>query len=88
MPIKLLEYIAAGKIVIVADCSLFRSFFNKNYSPFYYKSENVASLSSEINKAKFDDNLLSKLLNGINFVSDFTWQNRTKNMIKFTDDKF
>jgi glycosyltransferase involved in cell wall biosynthesis len=88
MPIKLLEYIAAGKIVIVADCNLFRSFFNENYVPFYYKSENVASLSSEINRAKFDNNLLSKLLNGINFVSDFTWQTRTKNMIKFTDDKF
>jgi hypothetical protein len=29
MPIKLLEYTATGKIVIVADCSLFRSFFNK-----------------------------------------------------------
>jgi glycosyltransferase involved in cell wall biosynthesis len=83
MPIKLLEYIAAGKIVMVADCSLFRSFFNENYRPFFYGSEDIPSLSREINKAICDENLLSKLLEGTQFASNYTWSSRTKNMIEF-----
>jgi glycosyltransferase involved in cell wall biosynthesis len=83
MPIKLLEYIAAGKIVMVADCSLFRSFFSENYRPFFYGSEDIPSLSREIYKAVCDENLLSKLLEGARYASNYTWLNRTKNMIEF-----
>jgi glycosyltransferase involved in cell wall biosynthesis len=84
MPIKLLEYIASGKIVMVADCALFRSFFDKSYNPFFYNPEDIPSLSREIYKALSDEILLSKLLAGAKFASNFTWLSRTNNMIQFT----
>ena len=81
MPIKLLEYISAGKIVIAAECELYRSIFVGTYIPYFYKPGDTVSLNFAIQSGLKDSNLRKKLLEGIKFAENFTWDNRTANMI-------
>lgn len=81
MPLKLLEYIASGRIVIVANCKLYRSFFNGDYSPYWYEPKNIDSLDLSINYALGDINLRTHLIAGLEFVKEFTWGKRTLNLV-------
>ena len=82
MPIKLLEYISAGKIVIAAECELYRSIFIGTYIPYFYKPGDTVSLNFAVQNSLKDPNLRQKLLEGIKFAENFTWDNRTANMIE------
>jgi len=81
MPLKLFEYIASGRIVVVANCKLYKSFFNENYTPYWYESKNINSLHTSINYALGDLNLRKHLISGLEFVKEFTWEKRTLNMM-------
>lgn len=81
MPLKLLEYIASGRIVIVANCKLHRSFFNGDYSPYWYEPKNINSLDMSINYALGDINLRKHLIKGLEFAKEFTWEKRTLNLV-------
>jgi glycosyltransferase involved in cell wall biosynthesis len=81
MPIKLMEYIASGRITVVADTGLYRSFFTGKYSPFFYKSGDKYSLDRSIRIALRYKNLEEKLIAGVNFSAKFTWEHRTLKII-------
>lgn len=81
MPIKLLEYIASGKITVVADTILYRSFFSEKFSPYFYAPRNISSLLGVVNQSLSDPNLGTQLINGVNFASNFTWRTRTRQML-------
>jgi glycosyltransferase involved in cell wall biosynthesis len=77
MPIKLIEYIASGKITVVASTDLYRSLFKRQYKPFYYESGNVVSLHRTIGMSLKNKHIEKRLIAGIKYASDFTWENRT-----------
>ena len=57
MPIKLLEYLASARIVLIADIPLYRSVFNTDFSPFYYLPADPNSLNKNIFSALRSENL-------------------------------
>jgi glycosyltransferase involved in cell wall biosynthesis len=83
MPIKLLEYLSSGRIVIIADTPLYRSFFNTDFEPFFYKPGDVNSLMQSIFLALESRNIKEYLLDAVKFCKPYTWDNRTLNILDF-----
>ena len=81
MPIKLLEYFASARIVVIADTPLYRKIFNVGFQPFFYIPGDVDSLNQTIFLALKSENLKKYLLDGINFCLPFTWENRTRRIL-------
>lgn len=83
MPIKLMEYLASGRISIVAASDYITKIFNGEFCPYFYKQGNIKSLFDTINDAISDSNLEEHLLKGVDFASKFTWESRTKSIMAF-----
>lgn len=83
MPIKLLEYLASARIVLIADIPLYKSFFNSDFSPFYYLPDDPKSLNKNIFSALHSENLKEYLLKEIEFCLPYTWQKRTERILDF-----
>lgn len=83
MPIKLLEYLASGRIVMVASCDLFHTLFDREFLPYFYTPGNSKSLYDQISFAVKDTNLHFKIKSGVNFASEFTWENRTTQILDY-----
>jgi glycosyltransferase involved in cell wall biosynthesis len=81
MPIKLLEYLSSGRIVIVAESENIREIFNDGFYPYFYKQGNIMSLYSSIDAAIKDINLENHIISGVEFASKFTWESRTKSVL-------
>jgi glycosyltransferase involved in cell wall biosynthesis len=82
MPLKLLEYLAAGRITVIADSRIIKEILFKGYSPYYYSLGNASSLKLAIERALSDKKLKSRIAKGVEFASKFTWEERTKNILK------
>jgi glycosyltransferase involved in cell wall biosynthesis len=87
MPLKLLEYLSTGKISIIANVFLYKNIFQNSFNPFYYTPGDVLSLEESINSALRRRDLDKHLVAGINFASNYSWTNRTLNMIYTADPK-
>ena len=83
MPIKLLEYLASGRIVMVAKCDLFITIFDKEFLPYFYTPGDIKSLHEQINFAIKDKNLNFKIKSGVNFAREFTWEKRTLHILDY-----
>jgi glycosyltransferase involved in cell wall biosynthesis len=88
MPLKLMEYLSAGRITILADSVLLKDCLNNNVEAYFYESGNPLSLLNKILTAVSDSNLESNILNGIRFSSQFTWQARTSSILSSFDKDF
>ncbi len=75
MPLKLLEYLSAGRVTIIANTKLFQSLFPGQFKPYFYN--NGIELYERILQVVNDKNLEQKILNGILFTSEYTWEKRT-----------
>ncbi len=85
MPLKLLEYLSTGKITIVADVPLYNQVFLKDFQPFYYTPGDPESLYDSICSAVRLKDLDKHLVAGVEFAANFTWDNRTLNMLSAVD---
>jgi glycosyltransferase involved in cell wall biosynthesis len=85
MPLKLLEYLASGRITIIANIDLYTRFFNQSFKPFLYTPGDLISLDYSLNSALNDKKLREKLNAGVNFASNFTWQRRTSKILRSYD---
>jgi len=81
MPLKLLEYISAGRITVVANTPLYRNLFSKKFQPFFYTPESTESLIETIESAIKTKNLIGRITEGITFAENFTWDKRTTKII-------
>ena len=81
MPIKLLEYLASARIVIIADTQLYRSFFDSKFYPFFYRSGDISSLSESVHLALRAENLKEHLQRQVEFCRPYTWENRTRKIL-------
>jgi glycosyltransferase involved in cell wall biosynthesis len=84
MPLKLLEYLAAGRITIIAESKVTTSIFQDGFKPYYYIPGNPLNLFNAIDFAISDLNLKRNISLGVNFASQFTWRSRTEKMLSIT----
>jgi len=87
MPLKLLEYLSTGKITIIANMDLYKNIFENTFNPFYYTPGDVLSLEKSINSAIRMRDLDKYLIAGVKFASNYSWTNRTLNMIYIANPK-
>ena len=80
-PLKAIESIAVGRIVIAARCKIYQDIFNESFEPFWYEPGDAKSLDFTIKTAISDEYLGTRLAQGIEFSSRFTWEERTKKLL-------
>jgi len=83
MPLKILEYCAAGRIIIAAEIPLFRKLFTGSFQPFWYKSGDIYSMLNAIENSLVCDDLENRIMQGINFASEFTWEKRNSKILEY-----
>ena len=84
MPLKLLEYLAAGRITLVANSVITTSIFQGEFNPYYYLPGNALSLFDSLHFAISDSALKNNIESGIKFASQFTWELRSNKMLSLT----
>jgi len=90
-PLKAIESIASGRIVIAARCKIYQDIFDESFEPYWYEPNDVMSLNLAIIKALNDESLGKRLAKGLEFSSRFTWDARTKKLLDgliSSQDKF
>lgn len=80
-PLKTLEAIASGRVVIAADCEVYRNIFNGTYQPYWYIPGDPYTLLEAIKLSSQDPKLSENILSGLEFAAQFTWENRVKNIL-------
>ena len=80
-PLKCIEAVSSGRIVVAADCELYRDIFTERFQPYWYDSEVADSLNCGIVTALKDPQLINKIGEGINFANKFSWDSRTSNLL-------
>ena len=81
MPLKLLEYLAAGRITLVANSVITTTVFQGEFSPYFYLPGNAISLFDSLHFAISDSALKKNIESGIKFASQFTWELRSNKML-------
>lgn len=81
-PIKSLEAIATGRIVIAARGSIYKSIFSGEFHPYWYTPGSADSMLEAIHKATSDPSLERHLIKGLEFSKDYTWDKRTNTIIQ------
>jgi glycosyltransferase involved in cell wall biosynthesis len=80
-PLKALESVASGRVVVAADCQTYRDIFNADFKPYWYSPEKPEDLLKTISMAVSDPDLKESIRKGRDFASLFLWENRTENLI-------
>jgi glycosyltransferase involved in cell wall biosynthesis len=80
-PLKAIESIASGRIVIAARCKIYQDIFDEDFEPYWYQTGNAESLDLAIITALNDESLAERLAMGLEFSSRFTWDARTKKLL-------
>lgn len=84
-PIKALEYLATGKIVLVEDSKILRDVFNSDFQPYWFDPKNKNSINDSLGKALNDSILQERLIKGRNFAAEHLWVNRLNNIVESLD---
>ena len=80
-PLKCIESIASGRIVIAARCKIYEDIFNEGFEPYWYEPGNAISMEIAIQEALSDESLGDRLGKGTEFASNFNWDDRTKALV-------
>ncbi len=80
-PLKSIEALASGRIVVAAKCRVYTDIFVEDFQPYWYVPENPESLFMAITKALGDNDLEARITSGLKFAEQFTWDIRTKNLL-------
>jgi glycosyltransferase involved in cell wall biosynthesis len=81
-PVKCIEAIATGRIVIAAKCMVYDQIFTEKYQPYWYESGNENSLYASIQRALSDEDLEARINLGLEFALQFTWDIRISNILR------
>lgn len=80
-PLKAIESIASGRIVVAARCKIYQDIFGGSFEPYWYEPNDAISLNHAIVTALNDELLGERLAKGLEFSSRFTWDARTKKLL-------
>ena len=81
MPLKLLEYLSAGRITVIQESKLISGFLEGKFQANFYSRNSPGSLHVAIISAIDNSRLREQILDGIDFASSFTWERRTKRIL-------
>ncbi len=81
-PLKLLEYLAVGRIVMLSNALNSLQFLQDKLTLYVFESGDARDLANKIELAIKEAKLESNLLAGVNYASQFTWDRRVSNIIK------
>jgi len=81
MPLKLLEYLASGRITIAAKSDLTQKLFLDDFQPYFYESGDAENFLKQVAIAQRDQELPSRILSGIIFSAKYSWEARTKKIL-------
>ena len=81
-PLKLFEYFASGRIVMLADEEFIKQSKIRSVTNWIFKPNNFEDLFTQINSAIRDPNLVLKIVRLIEFSSHSTWDKRTTDLLK------
>jgi glycosyltransferase involved in cell wall biosynthesis len=80
-PLKCIEAVASGRIVLAAKCKTYTDIFSDLYQPYWYEPGDAGTLYNAIVDALSDAHLEAKINTGLAFAEQFSWETRTKNII-------
>ena len=80
-PLKAIESIASGRVVVAAKCTVYEDIFDQDFQPFWYTAGDSASLNMAIRQAVNEEGLRLKLNSGLNFALKFSWDDRTSRLL-------
>lgn len=80
-PLKCIEAVASGRIVLAAMCRTYTDIFSDLFQPYWYEPGYAGSLYNSIVEALSDSQLEAKINTGLAFAEQFSWETRTKNII-------
>jgi glycosyltransferase involved in cell wall biosynthesis len=81
MPLKLIEYLASGRITIIANSELITGLFSQKFTPYKYIKGDIFSLHRTIQLATADDKLRQQIVLGLEFAAKFSWEFRTRQIL-------
>ncbi|MCK4553907.1 glycosyltransferase family 4 protein [Candidatus Parcubacteria bacterium] len=82
-PLKLFEYLAAGRIIIASDVPAIREFLDDN-AAVLVDPDNALKLADAIQRISNDPEKQKKLIfNSLELAKKFTWQKRAEKIINF-----
>jgi len=80
-PLKCIEAVASGRIVLAAKCRTYTDVFSDLFQPYWYEPGDASSLYNSIIQALSDSDLEAKINTGLAFAEQFSWETRTKNIV-------
>lgn len=80
-PLKCIEAVASGRIILAARCKTYTDVFSNSFQPYWYEPGDANSLYNSITQALFDSDLEAKINKGLVFAEQFSWETRTKNIV-------
>jgi glycosyltransferase involved in cell wall biosynthesis len=82
-PLKLFEYLAAGKVIIASRVPAIEEFLNENTAVFF-EPDNPRSLVKTIQKISDDQEKQEKLASSaLELAKNYTWQSRIEKIVNF-----
>lgn len=82
-PLKLFEYLAAGKVIIASQVPAIKEFLNENEAVFF-EPDNPQSLVKAIQEISDDLEKQEKLANSaLELAKNYTWQSRIERIVNF-----
>jgi glycosyltransferase involved in cell wall biosynthesis len=79
-PLKCIEAVASGRIILAARCKTYTDVFSDSFQPYWYEPGDANSLYNSITQALCDSDLEAKINKGLVFAEQFSWETRTKNI--------
>lgn len=80
-PLKCIEAVASGRIILAAKCRTYTDVFSDSFQPYWYEPGDASSLYNSIVQALSDSDLETKINTGLVFAEQFGWETRTKNIV-------
>ena len=75
-PLKALESVASGRIVVAARCQVYEDVFSGDFKPYWFIPGDVVSLNAAILQAVHDPHIRERILDGIDYCRSYTWDSR------------
>jgi glycosyltransferase involved in cell wall biosynthesis len=82
VPLKLLEYLAAGRITLIAETKLNRKILPSNLHNYFYSTSDYSNIWPLIQSAIKSRDLSQRIFKSVDYASKFTWDIRTENILK------
>lgn len=79
-PLKALEYLMSGRVVLASRTPVNTDLFMGTFQPYWYEPELIQNLADKIQRIRTDLDLIEYLVSGADYANGYSWKSRTKNI--------